>query len=172
MCGRANCPRCLTVRLSANVGYAKQRHTQGLRRLTLYYSGHRCTVEAAMRSVRQFALILTVLLPLLAPTMACALSNAHLSPAERACCKQMKGECGSMGMPASHGCCQKEMPTADHWNAMVQAQSTNIQTDLTAHAGLPPAILFTLRVSMSSPAQRPASTLPQSPPPSIFILRI
>lgn len=140
--------------------------------LTLYYSGHGCKVEAAMKSVRQFALILTVLLPLLAPTMACALSNAHLTPAERACCKQMKGECGSMGMPASHGCCQKEMPTADHWNAMVQVQSTNIQTDLTAVVGLPPAILLTLPVSTSGLVQRPASTLPQSPPPSIFILRI
>jgi hypothetical protein len=125
-----------------------------------------------MKSVRQFALILTVLLPLLAPTMACALSNVHLSPAERACCKQMKGECGSMGMPASHGCCQKEMPTADHWNAMVQVQSANIQIDLTAVAGLPPAILITLPVSTSDPAQWPASTLPQSPPPTISILRI
>jgi hypothetical protein len=125
-----------------------------------------------MKSVRQFALILTVLLPLLAPTMACALSNAHLTPAERACCKQMKGECGSMGMPASHGCCQKEMPTADHWNVMVQVQSANIQIDLTAVAGLAPAILVTLPVSTPGFAQRPASTLPQSPPPSISILRI
>jgi hypothetical protein len=125
-----------------------------------------------MKSVRQFALILTVLLPLLAPTMACALSNVHLSPAERACCKQMKGECGSMGMPASHGCCQKEMPTAGHWNVMVQVQSANIQIDLTAVAGLPPAILITLPVSTSDPAQWPASTLPQSPPPTISILRI
>ena len=139
---------------------------------TLYYSGRGCTVECAMKSVRQFALLLTVLLPLLAPTMACALSNPHLTPAERACCKQMKGECGSMGMPASHDCCQKEMPTADHWNAMVQVQSVNTQVDLTAVAGLAPAILVTLPVSTSAFAQRPGSTLPQSPPPSISVLRI
>lgn len=144
-----------------------------LRRLyALYYSGHGCTVKAAMKSVRQFALILTVLLPLLAPTMACALSNVHLTPAERACCKQMKGECGSMGMPASHGCCQKEMPTADHWNAMVQAQSANVQIDFNTTAGLSPAIFLALPISTSNPTQRPASTLPQSPPSAIFILRI
>jgi hypothetical protein len=77
-----------------------------------------------------------------------------------------------MGMPASHGCCQKEMPTVNHWNAMVQVQSSNVQIDLAAIAGLPPAILVTLPVSASDPAQWPASTLPQSPPPAISILRI
>ncbi len=44
-----------------------------------------------MRMVRQFALMPAVLLPLLAPTMVCALPSAHLSSAERACCQQMKG---------------------------------------------------------------------------------
>ena len=163
----------MTVRLSRDSWYANKPYTQNSPALdALYNFGCGCKVEAVMKFVRQLALILTVLLPLLAPTMACALSNAHLTPAERACCKQMKGECGSMGMPSSHGCCQKEMPTTDHWNAMVQVQSTNIQVDLTTVAGLPPAILVTLPGSTSDPVQRPASTLPQSPPPSIFILRI
>lgn len=139
---------------------------------TLCYSGCKCRVESAMKSVRQFAVILMVLLPLLAPTMACALPNAQLSSAERACCKQMKNECGSMGMPASHGCCHKEVSAVDQRNAMIQAQSTSVQIDLTAIAGLPPAILLTLPVSKSDLAQRPASTLPQSPPPAISILRI
>ena len=153
--------------------YANNPSTQNSPALDALYNFRcGCKVEAAMKTARQFALILAILWPLLAPAMACALPNAHLSPAERACCKQMKNECGSMGMPASHGCCQKEMPTADHWNVMVQVQSANIQIDLAAVAGLPPAILLTLPVSASNPAQWPASTLPQSPPSLISILRI
>ena len=55
---------------------------------------------------------------------------------------------------------------------MVQVPSSNVQIDLAAIIGLPPAILVTLPVSGSDPAQWPASTLPQSPPPVISILRI
>jgi hypothetical protein len=143
-----------------------------LRRDTLYNSGCGCKVEAGMKAVRQFALMLAVLLPLLAPTMVCALPNAHLNPAERACCRQMMGQCGSMAMPASHGCCQKEVPTADHWNAAVQIQSANIHIDLSAVAGLSPTILVPLPLVRSNYAQRPGSTLPQSPPPAISVLRI
>lgn len=143
-----------------------------LRRDTLYNFGCGCKVEADMKVVRQFALILAVVFPLLAPTMACALPSAHLSPAERACCRQMMGQCGSMAMPASHGCCQKEAPTADHWNAAVQIQSANIHIDFSAVAGLSPAILVPLPLVRSDYAQRPGSTLPQSPPPAIFVLRI
>ena len=138
----------------------------------LFYKGCRCTVESDMKSVRQFALILTVLLPLLAPTMACALPDAQLSSVERACCKQMKDECGSMTMPASHGCCHKEVSTTGQSNAMVQVQSANVQIDLTAVAGLSTGILLVLPVSTSDLAQRPPNTLPQSPPSAISNLRI
>ena len=123
-----------------------------------------------MKAVRHFALMLTVLWPMLAPTMACALPNAQLSPAERACCKQMKDQCGSMDMPASHGCCHKEVSTAGQWNAMIQVQSANVQINLVTIAGLSPAVFFALPVSTSDSARRPTSTLPQSPPASIFIL--
>jgi len=125
-----------------------------------------------MKAIRQFALMLAVVLPLLVPTMACALPNAHLSAAERACCKQMRGECGGMAMPASHGCCHKEVPTADHWNAAVQMQSVNVQINLDAIAGLPPVLILPFPVSASDCEQSPQSTLPQSPPPAISVLRI
>jgi hypothetical protein len=122
--------------------------------------------------VRQFALMLAVLLPLVAPAMACALPNAHLSRAEHACCKQMRSECGSMTMPASHGCCYKEVPTADNWNAAVQMQSANVQINLAAIAGLPPAMILPLPVPAPDHEQWPGSTLPQSPPSAISVLRI
>ena len=138
----------------------------------LYNSGCRGKVEAGMKAVRQFALMLTVILPLLAPTMLCALPNAQLSPAERACCKQMRGKCGGMDMPVSHGCCHKELPTIAHWNAAVQMQSATVQINLFAVAGLPPAILVPLPLVKADYAQWPGSTLPQSPPPAISVLRI
>lgn len=119
--------------------------------------------------------MLAVLLPLLAPTMACALPNAHLSPAERACCKQMRqmgGECGGMAMPASQDCCHKQVPTITNWNAAVQYGYTNIQIDLAAIAELPPAILPPFSVAMAADPQWPGSTLPQSPPSLVSVLRI
>ncbi|MHB1935450.1 MAG: hypothetical protein ACYCOR_02560 [Acidobacteriaceae bacterium] len=125
-----------------------------------------------MKAARQVALMLAVLLPLLAPTMVCALPNAHLSPAERACCRQMSNECGGMAMPASRGCCHKEVPTSDNWNAAAQVQPANVQIDLSAIARLSPAILVPLPAAMSNPVQWPRNTLPQSPPSAISVLRI
>ena len=139
----------------------------------LYYRESRGKVELAMKAVRQFVLILAVLLPLLAPVMACALPNAHMTAAENACCKQMKGQCGSMAMPASHGCCHKEIPTAGHWNAAVQTNSTNIQINFSTIAGLPSsAVLAPLTVALSKDTQSPGNALPQSPPTAISVLRI
>lgn len=125
-----------------------------------------------MKALRQVALTLTVILPLIAPAMACAIPNAHLTPAERACCKQMRGECGNMAMPASHGCCQMEAPTTANWNAPVQVSPANVLGDLTAISILPSDILPHLQAAASGLESRPASLLPQSPPSAVSILRI
>jgi hypothetical protein len=47
----------------------------------------------------------------LSPVMACMAPDAQMSAAERACCHIMKNECGQMPMPASHGCCEKTLPS-------------------------------------------------------------
>jgi len=47
----------------------------------------------------------------LSPVVACMAPDAQMSAAERACCHIMKNECGQMQMPASHGCCQKVLPS-------------------------------------------------------------
>lgn len=47
----------------------------------------------------------------LSPVMACMAPDAQMSAAERACCRIMKSECGQMQMPASHGCCEKTLPS-------------------------------------------------------------
>ncbi len=125
-----------------------------------------------MKTVGHFGLMLALLVSLVAPAMACALPNANLSPAERACCKQMKGQCGSMGMPASHGCCHKEIPTAAHWNVAIQVKAVNVQIALSGISEPQFAFLLPLPVFTSETAQWPGSTLPQSPPSAISVLRI
>ncbi len=75
-------------------------------------------------------------------------------------------------MPASHGCCHKEVPTVTHWNAAMQIKSANVQIDLSSIAELPSAILVPLPVAVFDYAQSPGSTLPQSPPSAISVLRI
>ena len=125
-----------------------------------------------MKAIRQFALVLAIVLPLLSPTMVCALPNVHLSPAEQACCKHMDSLCGTMAMPASYGCCHKEVPTASNWNAAIRASSAKVQMDWSAIAKRSPAILLPMPVVLSDYAQWDGSTLPQSPPSAISVLRI
>jgi hypothetical protein len=35
--------------------------------------------------------------------------SAAMTAQERACCRMMKNQCGQMEMPASHGCCHKNL---------------------------------------------------------------
>lgn len=125
-----------------------------------------------MRVLRQFVLILAVVLPLLVPTMACAVPNVHLSATERACCKSMGSQCGTQTMPASHGCCSKEVPAANHWQAAVQVNFTNIQMDLSAVTEPMPAVLPLLPMVLPDYGQWLETALPQSSPPTITSLRI
>jgi hypothetical protein len=70
-----------------------------------------------MRIFRQFGVLVLLLVSCLAPAMACMVPNAEMSTQERACCRMMKNQCGQMGMPVSHGCCQKTPPSV-HDNAL------------------------------------------------------
>ncbi len=70
-----------------------------------------------MRAFRQFGVLVLLLVTCLAPAMACMVPNAEMSTQERSCCRMMKNQCGQMGMPTSHGCCQKTPPSV-HDNAL------------------------------------------------------
>src|ERR1700748_411660 len=65
------------------------------------------SLSKEMRVLRQFGVLVLLLVSCLAPAMACMVPNAAMSTQERACCRLMKNQCGQMEMPASHGCCQK-----------------------------------------------------------------
>jgi hypothetical protein len=70
-----------------------------------------------MKALRQFGVLVLLLVSCLAPAMACVVSSTQMSTEERACCRAMKNQCGQMEMPASHGCCQKTPPSV-HDNAL------------------------------------------------------
>ncbi len=124
-----------------------------------------------MKALRQFAFMLAMILPLLMPNMACALPGVHLTPAERACCRQMKEQCGSMEMPASHSCCGKELPAMTQWSA-VQAPPAHVHLGLSATANLSLIALLQIPANLQGDAPRQSHMLPQSPPATISVLRI
>src|SRR4051794_40357072 len=95
-----------------------------------------------MGRLRHLAFVLALVISLLAPTMACVLPNAQMTASEHACCQKMKGNCGSMRMPASHTCCQQSMQ-ANHF-AAVQPESVSVPAAV-AIAVLPLPTTFDLR---------------------------
>jgi hypothetical protein len=64
-----------------------------------------------MKRLRQFGVLVLLLVSCLAPAMACMVPTAEMSTQERACCRMMKNQCGQMAMPVSHSCCQKTPPS-------------------------------------------------------------
>lgn len=123
-----------------------------------------------MKAVRQFGAVILLLLSYLTPAMACMVSNVQMNAEERACCRAMKNQCEQMGMPASHGCCQKTSKSA---------QDNALDTKaVTCH---PVAVIVTWLTASEWLNLSPVATgwvehtgysLPQSPPSSISVLRI
>jgi hypothetical protein len=112
-----------------------------------------------IRAFRQLGALILLL-------VTCMVPGAEMSAQERACCRTMKNQCGQMGMPASHGCCQKAPPSV-HDNALVTktvALSPVAITAiwLTAYELLHPASVVVGWVGHPD----------YSPPPAVSILRI
>jgi hypothetical protein len=123
-----------------------------------------------MHILRQFGVLVLLLVSYLAPAMACMVPDGTTSVQERACCRMMKNQCDQMEMPASHGCCQKT-PSSVRDNALD-----------TKTAAFHPAVAPVIRLAASglvnptSPltgwVERTDSSPPKSPPSTISILRI
>jgi hypothetical protein len=122
-----------------------------------------------MRRLHHLTVVLVLVMSLLAPTMACAFPNAQMTASEHACCKKMKGNCGSMRMPASHSCCQQNMQ-ANHFDA-VQPESVSVPA-AAAIAVLPSPTTFDLRSPSFERVSLPQHSPPISPPPTVSVLRI
>lgn len=123
-----------------------------------------------MRSARQFAVVLLLLVSYLTPAMACMISDVQMNAEERACCQAMQNRCEQMGMPASHGCCQRTPQST-----LDKALATKAVTDhpvaiaaiwMTAAEWLHPTLGTTGWFAQID------YSLPQSPPSFVSVLRI
>jgi hypothetical protein len=123
-----------------------------------------------MKALRQFGVLVLLLVSCLAPAMACMVPDAQMNTQERACCRMMKNQCGQMGMPATHGCCQKTPPS-------VRDNALDTRA-VTFHPGVVPVIWLAASVlvnpvsAVAGWVERPDYSPPKSPPSTISILRI
>lgn len=103
--------------------------------------------------------------------MACVLPGAQMTAGELACCRMMKGDCGHMQMSSGQDCCQKVPQTSEmnavQWKVPSFHPIVVISLYVVAWALSPSAVLLT--GSVAHPETAPP---PESPPPTISILRI
>jgi hypothetical protein len=124
---------------------------------------------AFVRLARQIGLLALLLVSYVAPAMACMRVNAQMTAPERACCRMMKGQCGGMEMPASHGCCHKTVSTpGDHALPVSTAA---------LHPVMEVGVLFATTILPADVnsviwIQAPPHSPPKSTPLSVSILRI
>ena len=123
-----------------------------------------------MKAVRQFGLVLLLLVSYLTPAMACMVSDVKMNVEERACCQAMKNQCEQMGMSASHGCCQKAPKSAQE-NA-VATKAVAYHPVLVAVIWLSIAERLNLNAVVTGLVEYADTSPPQAPPSSISILRI
>lgn len=123
-----------------------------------------------MKTARQFLTVALLLVTYLTPAMACMVSNMQMTAEERACCQAMQNRCEQMGMPASHGCCQKAprsaLDNALATNAITYHQVAITAIWLTAAEWFRPTLAATVQFAQIDYSP------PQSPPGSVSILRV
>ena len=125
---------------------------------------------ARMKALRQFGVLVLLLVSCLAPAMACMVPNAAMSTQERACCRMMKNQCGQMEMPASHGCCQKTPPSV-HDNAL-DTKAMTFHPVVVPVIWLAASELVNPTSAVAGWVEHPDYSPPKSPSSTISILRI
>lgn len=123
-----------------------------------------------MRILRQFGVLVLLLVSCVAPAMACIVPNAQMNAQERACCRMMKNQCGQMEMPASHGCCQKT-PLSVHDNAL-DTKTVAFHPATVAIVWLVASDLLPSTSIVAAWVDSPEYSPPQSPPSTVSILRV
>ena len=120
-----------------------------------------------MKTFRQLACALLLFVLFGIPAMSCLIPDAEMTEAERACCKHMAQQCGSMNMPSSHSCCQKEVSRPNSMLGATFAQLVAPALSGAVVAELPQSLVVGTEFS-SFDLLRP----PESPPGTPSILRI
>jgi hypothetical protein len=124
----------------------------------------------AMRILRQFGVLVLLLVSCLAPALACMVPDAQMNTEERACCRMMKNQCGQMEMPASHGCCQKT-PASVRDNAL-DTKAVTFHPVVVSIIWLTTAELLNPSSAVTGWVGHSDYSPPKSPPSAISILRI
>jgi hypothetical protein len=123
-----------------------------------------------MRVLHQFAVLVLLLVSCLAPAMACMVPSAAMTAQERTCCRMMKSQCGQMEMPASHGCCHKNL-LGVHDNVL-NTEATNFHPVAAPVVWLAAFELVNPISAVTGWVERSDDSPPNSPPSTISILRI
>jgi len=123
-----------------------------------------------MRHLRQLGIVVLLLASYLSPAMACMVADVPMNAEERACCQAMRTHCEQMGMPASHGCCQK-VPKSTLDSALIRKATTSQPVAITS-TWLAAAEKFRPSFIAMGWFAQPDYSPPQSPPGSIPVLRI
>lgn len=123
-----------------------------------------------MKVLRQFGVLVLLLASSLTPAMACMLPGAQMSNEERACCRMMHNRCEQMGMPASHGCCQKTPENAFD-NALATGPSVLHPVPVSV-VWLSASELMNQVFTVAGWVEHTDYSPPKSPPSTISILRI
>ena len=98
------------------------------------------------------------------PAMACAVPAAQMTEAERACCREMADQCGDMGGPSGHSCCQTAVqpPQAALLRHVAPSDHSTVAVVLTTSVH---------EVAIVLPATLNKSPLSwRHPPPALFVL--
>jgi hypothetical protein len=123
-----------------------------------------------MKAARQFGIVILLLVSYLTPAMACMVSDVQMNAEERACCLAMKNHCEQMGMPASHGCCQKTSKSAQD-NAL-DTKTATYHPVTVAVGGLSAMESLNPNPVATGLVEHADASPPQSPLSSISVLRI
>jgi hypothetical protein len=123
-----------------------------------------------MKALRQFGVLVLLLVSCLAPAMGCMVPNAEMSTQERACCRVMKNQCGQVGMPSSHGCCQKTPPSVH--DSALDTKPVIFHPVVAPIIRLAAPVLVNLTSTVTGWVEHSDYSPPKSPPSAISILRI
>lgn len=123
-----------------------------------------------MKALRQFGVLVLLLMTSLAPAMACMVPGAQMSAQERACCRTMSNQCGQTEMPAAHGCCQKTR--ANLYDHALGTKTVEFHPVVVPAIWLVASELVNPLAIATAWVERPDYSPPKSPPSTVSALRI
>jgi hypothetical protein len=123
-----------------------------------------------MKALRQFGVLVLLLVTSLAPAMACMAADAQMSSQERACCRTMSNQCGQTQMQTSRGCCLKT--PASLYDDALSTKTAEFHPVAVRVIWLAASELVNPITAVTAWFERPDYSPPKSPPSTVSTLRI